>query len=166
MIATARNALHTLLQNDATFVAAIKALHLHSTDPAAEPVPKVVKGNRTFQQIGQEHYPCWVSDAGDMQPGAASIDGDAMGLTIGSQQQEWIDDIELALVWHQQDFGKSVDQIDALKPALVALLLRNPSLADTCDLAYVAAAETDRNGNHPLHAITFTVRVHGTVGRG
>ena len=163
MIAAARTALMALMVGDPQFITAMQALNLGSTGAAV--TPKCLKGNRRFDQIGAEHFPCWLHDTGDQQPGPASADGDAMGLTINSHQQEWVADIVLSLVWHQQDYDTSVDQTDAIGPALVQLLLRNPSLDDTCDNAYVAEVLTDRNYNHPVHAATFTVRVHGVIHR-
>ncbi|CAN7333290.1 hypothetical protein LJR143_001690 [Pseudoxanthomonas sp. LjRoot143] len=163
MIAAARQALQALMSGDPQFITAMQALGLAANGAAV--TPKCLKGNRRFDQIGAEHLPCWVQDAGDQQPVPASADGDAMGLTINSHQQEWVADLLLTLVWHQQAFDTSVDQTDAIAPALVQLLLRNPSLDDTCDMAYVADVVTDRNYNHPLHAVTLVVRVHGVIHR-
>lgn len=163
MIASIRSALGLLLTTDPQFMADMQALNLGSTGAAV--VPKVLKGNRRFDQLGAEHRPCWVSDAGDQRPESAADYGDAMGLVIGSHQQDWSADIELALVWHQQDYDASVDQTDAIVPALVRLLLRNPSVSGTCTNAYVAAVVPDRNNQHPTHSLFITVRVHAPIER-
>lgn len=163
MIAAVRAALAVLLTTDPQFVAEIQALNLASNSAPA--TPKVLKGNRRFDQIGSEHWPCWISDAGDQQPETAADYGDAMGLVIGSSHQDWSADIELALVWHQKDYDTSVDQTDAIVPALVRLLLRNPDLSGTCNNAYVAAVVADRNNHHPTHSLSMTVRVHAPITR-
>lgn len=164
MIAAARAALAVLLATDPEFVADMEALNLGSTGNAV--VPKVIKGNVPFAQLGQEHFPCFVHDAGD-QRGASASDqaGDPDGLSINSTQQDWLGEIELSLVWLQQKIDVAVDQVDGVLPALVRLLLRNPGLSDTCTLAFVANVINDRSYRHPTHATAFVVRVMTTVYR-
>ncbi|MFO3704428.1 hypothetical protein ACI6Q5_05450 [Xanthomonas codiaei] len=164
MIAGAREALHRLLEQDADVSAALQALTLGSRGQAV--VPKVIKGNRRFEQIGQENFPCWISEKGDARGADASNGGgDPAGLIVNSTQQDWLTDIEISLVWHQQDFSRAVDQRDGITAALVQLLLRNPSLDDTCQLAFVANEINDRAFRAPTHWIAFVVRVHHTIYR-
>ncbi len=164
MIAGARTALMTLLTTDAQFVADMHALRLGLNDAAV--TPQALKGNRRFEQLGQESYPCWVNDAGDQQgASAANEGGDPAGLVLNSTQQDWAGDIELSLIWLQQDYDRSVDQTDGVLPALVRLLLRNPGLGGTCEFAYVANVINDRSYRHPTHVTAFTVRVHNTIYR-
>ncbi|MCD7096938.1 hypothetical protein [Stenotrophomonas sp. MMGLT7] len=165
MIADARAALHRLLLEDPQFTADIAALNLGTTGKPA--VPQVLPGNRRFEQVPQEKYPCWHDDAGDQQGGGAgTIDGDSAGLTIGSHCQGWVGEILLALVWHQQDYDTSVAQTDGVHPALVRLMLRNPSLDETCTWAYLARTDNDRGVRHPTHVAQFVVRVHYDIERG
>lgn len=164
MIATARAALVNLLTTDPLFVADMQALGLGTDGSAA--TPGQVAGNRPFEQIGQNNYPCWVHDTGDMLGASAGNFADtAAGLVLGSDQQDWQADILLSLVWYQKDFATAVSQTDAVQPALVRLLLRNPGLADSCTLAYVADVQPDRGMRHPTHSIAFSVRVHFTIER-
>lgn len=164
MIAAARAALLALLTTEADFTADLAALGLGTTGTAV--VPKAMKGNRRFEQIGQEHYPCWLTDAGDLHGASADGgNGDAAGLSLGSTQQDFTGDIELCLVWHQQDYDRSVDQLDALTPALARLLLRHPDLDGACIQCFLASVQTDRNYRHPLHVAAFTVRVVSTISR-
>lgn len=164
MIAAARAALHALLTTDATFTAAIAALKLGSM--GAEVVPKVRSGNRPFAQIDQREYPVWIDDAGPQQgAGFGNLASDPYGLVVNSTQQDWLGDIELSLVWHQQDHANAVAQTDALLPLLVRLLLRHPDLSGTCALAMVVAADSSQGERHPTHAWRATVRCHVTVYR-
>lgn len=164
MIAAARAHLMQLLATDPEFVADMQALGLGANGEAV--TPTVLKGNRRFDSLGQEHYPCWLNDAGDMLGATAGDEGgDPQGLVVNSTQQDWQGDIELSLVWHQQDYDTSVDQVDAVLPALVRLLLRNPGLGDTCTLACVASVLNDRNYRHPTHVSAFVVRVLATIYR-
>lgn len=157
-------ALSTLLTTDATFIAAINAAMLGTTHAPA--VPKVLEGNRSWESIGQEHYPCWMIDDGDSRGGGGDNEGgDPDGLTIGSHHQDWVDSIDLALVWHQQDFAVALQQRRAVKQAVVRLLLRNPDLAADANMAYVVEVFNDRSYRHPAHVMLFRVRVHSTIER-
>lgn len=164
MIAAARAALALLLTTDPQFLADIEALGLGSTGNAAAPV--VLKGNRRFEQIGQEKYPAWIHDAGDQRGASGGNDGgDPDGLVINSTQQDWLGEIELSLIWHQQEYETAVDQVDGVLPALVRLLLRNPSLGETCTQAFVANVINDRSYRHPTHSTAFVIRVMTTIYR-
>lgn len=164
MIAAARAALALLLTTDPVFVADMQALAL-GTDGTAV-TPGVLKGNRRFEQVGQEQYPVFIHDAGDQQGANASNEGgDPDGLVINSTQQDWLGEVELSLVWLQQDYNIAVDQVDRVLPALVRLLLRNPGLSGTCTLAYVANVINDRSYRHPTHVTAFVIRVMATIYR-
>ncbi|WP_337052484.1 hypothetical protein [Pseudoxanthomonas sp. USHLN014] len=159
----ARAALRQLLVSDPQFTAAMLALNLGSGNKAV--VPKVLDGNRRYDQVGNEHLPCWINDAGDMQGEDAGSAGGMAGVVIGSSQQDWAGDIELVLLWNQQDLAISVDQTDRVPAALVQLLLRNPSLGETCTMAYVAEFQTDRNLSHPKHGLYARLRINTTIER-
>lgn len=164
MIAAARAALHALLTTDAQFIADMQALGLAADDSGA--VPAVRSGNRPFAQIHQAEYPCWIDDAGEQQgAGFGNLASDPAGLVINSTQQDWVGDIELSLVWHQQDHARSVEQTDAILPALVRLLLRNPGLSGTCALANVARADSSLGERHPTHVVRVAVRCMYTIYR-
>ena len=158
MIAAARNALEQLVATDAAFLAELAAAGLTPFN--------VLRGNRKFAQIGQEQYPCVVSDAGDVAPQSAdNAGGDPAGLSINSHQQDWGADIDLSFVWPQQVFDTAVNQRDALWPALAQLLLRNPSLMGTCAIAYVSGIQNDSGVSHPTHVLVASVRVVFTIYR-
>lgn len=163
MALTVAEALADLMQSDPEFVADMRAAQLGLHGEAT--VPGVIVGNRPFEQLGQEHYPCWIFDAGDGEALTDSPMGDgSFGMVIGTSQQDWSSDIELALVWHQQDRATAVEQREAVRLALVRLLLRNPGVGGA-GLAYVARVINDRNGRHPTHLAYFVVRAHTTVYR-
>lgn len=163
MIAVARQKLIELLTTDADFSADMEALGLGARGAAV--VPQVIKGNKPFAQLQQKDYPCWVTDRGNAQGASNSYDGDPAGLVLNNTQQDWQTDIGLALVWHQQDFDKSLDQRDGIQPALVRLLLRNPGLHDTCQLAWVSGELSDRSASAPTHCIAFELRIQHTIYR-
>ena len=145
--------LAALLTGDAEFVAELAALALPSNGALTAPT-KVVKGFRPLQLLGQENYPCWVLESGDDQLTEEAV---------GSQRQIYESEILLSLVWHQQNRETAVDQRDALLPALVGLLLRNPVLSD-CGMR-VDARGNDRNANHPTHVVTFRLLADVTIDR-
>ncbi len=159
------DALEALLTRDPEFVAAMQALGLGTRGEAV--VPKLLRSNRPFEQLGQEHYPCWVVDAGDATPedGGNAGGGDMAGLSVGSCSQDWVEDYDLAIVWVNQDFTASLAQRQAIKTALVRLLLRHPSLDDSASLAYIASAANDSNQRHPTHFSVFVLRAHHTISR-
>ena len=158
------NALAELLTTDPEFVAEIRTLGLGSH--VDKLVPQVILGNRRFEQLPASDMPAWVLDAGDAE-GADNAGGfgDPRGMVIGTSQQDWAVDIELALVWHQQDYDTAVRQRLGVLPALVRLLLRNPDLGDTCALAMVTRAINDRSGRHPTHAAAFALTASDTIYR-
>lgn len=157
-------ALAHLLATEPEFVAEIRTLGLGSH--LDKLVPQVILGNRRFEQLPSSDMPAWVLDAGDADAAdAAGGFGDPAGMVIGTSQQSWNVDIELALVWHQQDYDAAVRQRLGLLPALVRLLLRNPDLGGTCGLAMVTRAINDRAGRHPTHAAAFAITASTTIYR-
>lgn len=164
MIAAARAALHALLQTDPQFTAEISALGLAADNGTV--VPGVRSGNRPFAQIHQSEYPCWIDDAGEQVAAGYGNDGsDPAGLVLNSTQQDWQGDIELSLVWHQQDHARSVAQTDAILPALVRLLLRNPDLGGSCAMAWVTSADSSLGERHPTHVVHAVIRCVYTISR-
>ena len=162
MSAAVFDALEAALKADPQFVADMQALSLGRTAGA---VPKVLEGNRRFDQLGQEHYPCWLIEPGDSQGASAGNDGgDANGLVLTSTQQDWMDEIDISLVWHQQDYGRALAQRKGIVPAVVRLLLRNPGLGD-CEQIYAVGVLNDRSYRHPTHVQTLTLRAHTTIDR-
>ncbi|MDR7193349.1 hypothetical protein [Luteimonas terrae] len=155
-------ALAEALKSDSEFIADMQALALGRTPTA---VPKVLEGNRRFDQLGQEHYPCWLIEPGDSQGASASNDGgDLNGLVLNSTQQDWLDEIDISLVWHQQDYPRALTQRKGIVPAVVRLLLRNPGLGDA-SLIYAVGVLNDRSYRHPTHVQTLTLRAHTTIDR-
>lgn len=159
------DALDALLTGDPQFTVAMTALQLGVNNTA--PVPKLMRSNRQFSTLGQEHYPCWVIDAGD---GRGEDDGNegggAAGLHVGSCGQDWAFDYDLTCVWVNQDHAGALAQRRGIFVALVRLLLRNPGLNEAATLAYVVQAANDSNQRHPQHFSHFVLRVHHTITRG
>lgn len=150
------NALAELLRTDATLAAELALLALGTMGGGA--VPSVKEGNQPFQSLGQEHYPCWVLEAGDAEAAPLTAEDDPAGLVIGSHRQGAEIEILLALVWHQQDPATAYQQRLALHGVVTRLLLRNPNLTDTAELAWLAGMNNDRQAAHPLHVAMFRVR--------
>ena len=155
-------ALEEALKSDPEFAADMRALQFGRS---SEAIPKVLEGNRRFDQLGQEHYPCWLIEPGDSQGASAANDGgDANGLVLSSTQQDWLDEIDISLVWHQQDYPRALAQRKGIVPAVVRLLLRNPGLGDA-SLIYAVGVLNDRSYRHPTHVQTLTLRAHTTIHR-
>lgn len=158
------DALELLLTTDPEFILALQALNLGSRGQAA--VPKVLRSNRRFEQIGQENYPCFVVDAGDGTGEDASNEGfGSGGMTLGSCSQDWTFDYDLAFVWVNQDHAPALAQRHGIRIALTRLLLRNPSLGETATWAYIASAANDSNQRHPTHFSSYVLRVSHTIDR-
>lgn len=164
MTLAAATALSDLLLTEPEFVADMRALKLGRR--GEEVVPQVILGNRRFEQLPSSEFPAWVLDAGDAQGADSANDGgDPAGGVIGTHQQDWMTEIELALVWHQQDPDTAVRQRMDLLPALVRLLLRNPGLEGAASYAFVSRAVNDRSGRHPTHAAAFALTAFTTIYR-
>lgn len=163
MSAAVRNALEDLLRTDPQFVTDMQAAGLGMTGQAV--VPTVLRGNRRFDQLGQEHYPCWLLERGDSRGASHGNDGgDPQGLILGSDHQDWMTGHELSLVWHQQDYDTALTQREQIVPAVVRLLLRNPGLGDA-HLAFVSNEINDRSYRHPTHTVTLLIEAHTTIER-
>lgn len=163
MKAAIRTALAALMSGDPDFVAEVQALGLGSHGAAV--TPGMIHGNTPFQQLGQDRYPTWVTDSDDdaAAPGAEGSDPD--GMVLGAHQQTWQFEFLFSLVWHQQNVATALAQRDAMLPAVVRLLLRNPSVVGTCDLAAVVRVENDQSIKHPTHTTTFVIRAFATIHR-
>lgn len=150
------DALVLLLSTDAQLAADLQALNLGTAAPL-NVTPGVVKGNRPFQSIGQEHYPAWVIEAGDAQASGIGNEDDPGGLVIGCDRQTAQAEILLALIWHQQDPAMAYDQRLALHGAVTRLMLRNPTLTESAQLAWLDSMNNDRQAAHPTHVAMFRV---------
>ena len=156
-------ALASLLASEAAFLADMEALGLGRNGQRV--VPKVLLGNRPLQSLGQEHLPAWVIEAADSDASAIGADQDEAGLVIGSDRQGFRAEIPLALVWHQQCPETAFNQRLDLASALNRLLLRNPALGETAELAWLAGTNNDRQALHPTHVAMFRVAVLFTTRR-
>lgn len=148
-------AIEALLANDATFVAAIRALNLGTGGVAA--TPKVMKSLRDPQQVGQENYPAWLIEKGDSAAESLSNDGTEFGV-IGFTQQGMASDILIGLVWHQQDAAVAYGQRLGLEAAFVDLFLRNPAPGGAT-IAWARELKFDRGALHPTQTALATIRV-------
>lgn len=163
MIAAAVTALETLLTTDEAFVEHMEALGLGSA--GAEVVPQVIRANRPLSTLGQERFPAWVIELGDV--GLETLaEGSSDFLALGGRYQGVGRDILLALVWHQQDVPTAFGQRMGLEEPLIDLLLRNPDLGlANVTAAYVSSISPDRGANHPTQVWGASLRLEYAVQR-
>lgn len=163
MIAGIIDRLEQLLTEDDDFTAAMLALNLGRNGTAV--LPQVIRSNRPLANLGQERFPCWVIELGDL--GLETLaEGSSDFLAMNGRYQGVARDILLALVWHQQDADTAFAQRQGLEEPLIRLLLQNPDL-DLPNVAagYVSSIAPDRGANHPTQLWGATVRVEYSVSR-
>lgn len=144
MIHALKTAVATLLTTEATFVTAMAALGFGTHGELAAPTT-VLRSFRPFRTVGQENYPCWIFESGDIQ---------TIEQAINSCHQTLETEILFALLWHQQDHDTAADQRDKVVDEVVQLFLRHPCPGDIAD-TWVDAVGNDRSANHPTHVIVF-----------
>lgn len=154
----AHDALKSLLATDATFGSALAALNLGTLAPL-NVVPKVLEGNQPFTSLGQEHFPAWFIEVGDVEASGIGGDDDPSGLVVGCDRQTAQAEIPLALVWHQQSPATAYEQRLSLHAIVTQLLLRNPTLNGAAQLAWLQSMNNDRQAHHPTHVALFRVLV-------
>lgn len=154
MIAQLRKAIEQLLTTDTQFLAGMAALDFAAT-PGIAPT-HTLRGWREPRQIGQEHYPVWVFEAGDAE---------YIEQGVGACHQTMQVEILVALLWHQQDHETAVDQRDAVVDEVVRLFLRNPTPGDIAD-TWVESWANDRGANHPTHITTFRLLAELQITKG
>lgn len=147
-LADFRAGLIALLTTDATFKAAVNTL-------LGQTVSSALKSNIPLSEVPSGLYPCWVVELGDGT--AASISNNDQAVqTIGLSQQTFTNDLELALVWIEQDRDKAADARAELPVLLTQLMLRNP-MPGGIDGATLTAFQPDRGGNHPVQVWRATI---------
>ncbi len=138
------DAIAALLLNEPTLLTELAALGLGSNGQAIAPT-KVLKSLRPFKSLGQEHFPCWIIEAGDDQ---------SVEEAVGGCHQGFETEVLLALMWHQQDNDIAFNQRVDVPGALTRLFLRNPMPGGIASV-HVDAVGKDRSANHPTHVVMF-----------
>jgi hypothetical protein len=148
-VATTTTAIRALLTGDATFAADIAAA-------IGQPVARVLRANTPWEQISANQLPCFVMEQGD---GATSswASGDESGLVIGHRSQAFAYELDICLLWNEQNRETAADQRAALPGALGRLFLRNPQPGG-CNAAWLKEWMPDQGVRHPLQC--WVARVH------
>lgn len=147
---TITDAVRSLLTDDTTFAAELATL-------IGTPVANVLRANTPWEQIGERLLPCFVMEQGE---GKASADatGDETGLVIGHRAQYFTSELDVVLLWNQQDRDTAADQRTQLPELLARLLLRNPQPGGA-NGAWLAEWIPDQGLRHPQQCWVARIRI-------
>lgn len=150
------DAVTTLLAGDATFAGEIEAL-------IGAPVTRVIRGNRPWEQIGAALLPCFVIE---QSPGKTSGwgTGDENGLVIGHSSQDFSSELDIALLWHEQDREHAADQRAQLPELFARLLLRN-SQPGAVNGAWLQEWIPDQGVRHPVQCFVARIQADYPIAR-
>lgn len=150
------DAVVTLLAGDATFTAEIEAL-------IGAPVPRVIRGNTPWEQIGAALLPCFVVE---QSPGKTSDwgTGDENGLVIGHRSQDFTSELDVALLWFQQNRETAADQRSQLPELFARLMLRNPQPGDV-NGAWLQEWIPDQGVRHPVQCFVARLQADYPIAR-
>lgn len=150
------DAIAVLLTTDAAFMADITAL-------IGEPVSKVIRSNTPWAQIGAAQLPCFVIEQGN---GSASPwgTGEASGLSIGHTEQQFESELDVCLLWNQQDRETAGDQRAQLPEIFARLMLRNPQPGGIAG-AWLQQWVPDQGVLHPRHCWAARLHAEYTIER-
>lgn len=143
------DAIRTLLTDDPTFADAVAGL-------VGVPVTRVIRSNIPWEQIPASQLPCWVMEQGDGESSGWGT-GEESGLTIGHAAQDFASEVDVCLLWSQQDRETAADQRAQLPELLARLFLRNPQPGGANE-ARLKAWMPDQGVRHPLQC--WAARIH------
>lgn len=138
-----------LAGGDAAFTADIEAL-------LGTPVARVLRANTPWEQIGANQLPCFVMEQGDGRASGWGT-GDDNGLVIGHSSQGFESELDVCLLWHQQDRELAADQRAQLPEIFARLLLRNPQPGGI-NGAWLQEWMPDQGVRHPLQCWACRIR--------
>lgn len=138
-----------LLTDDATFSAALQAV-------IGQPVVTVLRANTPWEQIGANRLPCFVMEQGDGRADSWAT-GEDTGLTIGHTEQACASELDVVLLWNQQDRETAADQRAQLPELFVRLLLDNPQPGGVSG-AWVSEWMPDQGVRHPVQCWVARIR--------
>lgn len=144
------DAMHALLRADVQLNAALASV-------LQQPVLNVLASNMPVASIPTDMQPCWIIEQGDGITESLSNDTSDGGLVIGLSQQQFGSDIEIALLWQEQDREAAARQRSLLPTLIAQLMLRNPQPGGI-DFAQLTGWEPDRGIHHPQHIWRATLR--------
>lgn len=156
------DSLDALFSTDAEFVAALGALSLSSDGTAITPV--VTYANRDIASFPQEMMPAWVFVPGDGEARSGSNAGGDF-LDVGGSELNSRTSLEIALVWHQQDFLTAYQQRRDLPELIASLLMRRQQDIAGADGCWLESWQNDRSVRHPVQIAGFTIAADLTFER-
>lgn len=145
----ATDAIRSLLVSEPTFAAQVSAL-------LGRDVTSVLRANTPWEQIGASQLPCFVMEQGDGQASSWAT-GDETGLTIGHASQAFASEIDVCLLWNEQDRERAADQRAQLPELFARLFLRNPQPGGI-NGAWLHEWVPDQGVRHPVQC--WACRIH------
>jgi hypothetical protein len=120
------------------------------------PVTRVLRANTPWAQIGANLLPCFVME---QAPGHASGwgTGEESGLVIGHSSQGFESELDVCVLWQQQDREVAADQRAQLPEIFVRLFLRNPQPGGI-NGAWVQEWMPDQGVSHPTQCWAARIR--------
>lgn len=150
------DALRSLLTEEATFAAAVAAL-------IGKPVVRVLRSNTPWEQIGVAQLPCFVIEQGDGQASGWGT-GDDSGMVIGHSGQGFTSELDVCLLWTEQDRDTAADQRAQLPEIVAQLLLRNPQPGGV-NGAWLQEWTPDQGVRHPMQCWACRIRANYEIPR-
>lgn len=151
-----RDGIAQLLISDSIFAAAVAAL-------IGQTVTTVLTANTPVNEIPAGQWPCFVIEQGDGQATAIAQDSSDF-LTIGNSEQHFESDLDVVLVWKQQDREAAADVRSDLSLLFAQLLLRNSQPGGIFS-AWLQSWTTDQGGQHPTHVFAALIRGQYIINR-
>lgn len=143
-----------LLTGDATFQVALQSV-------IGQAVINVLRSNTPWAEIQAQQLPCFVIEQGDGAEGSNSNNEDA-GEVIGNDQQQFHNELQIALLWNERDRDTAADARAQLPDLFAQLFMRNPQPGG-CDGAKLTGWSPDQGIRHPRQTFVAFVRGETTI---
>lgn len=157
-VKTFTDAIGALLIGDAAFTTAVQqALGLQA------PIARLIRGNVPWDQISAAMLPCFLIEQGDGKTSDWGT-GESSGMVIGQSQQDYASDLDVCVLWYQQDRELAADQRALLPDLFAQLLLRNP-MPGSVNAAWLSEWMPDQGVRHPLQCWVGRIHADYTIER-
>lgn len=115
-----------------------------------------VDGNVQVAKIRPEELPALVFELGD---------GEATPITVGGGRQDAVQELLVAVVWHDPDPAAAFAARAELPELLAEAIIADPTLGGAVAGAWLTDWQSDRNAVHPIHVVRGTVRGEFQIAR-
>lgn len=110
-------------------------------------VLQAIDGNREIDTLGTNESPALIFEMGEGES-APEVGGQSQHIDLQAQ---------VAIAWHENDAAKAYAQRVALPDLLIRAVLRDASLGEAVDAAWVSAFAPVRGGRPFVHVVRCTV---------